>query len=176
MSTCMRTHAQTHAHAHRLAHTLSCRCCAQCAAPCWSVGVWKLRQTVTSSSRRRRPAEDQRVDADLTPQELASSSELTSPLVRRSGPNADASLRRTQTVTMTTVAAEFEHMELQQQYSSLDTVNNRWDDDWDNENSSARLFERSRIKALAGRSHAHGAAPSERDVISCHCSQDGSGS
>ncbi|XP_061626995.1 spectrin beta chain, non-erythrocytic 1-like isoform X2 [Phyllopteryx taeniolatus] len=25
----------------------------------------------------------------------------------------------------------------------------RWDDDWDNENSSARLFERSRIKALA---------------------------
>uniref|UniRef100_A0AAY4B1H6 Spectrin beta chain n=1 Tax=Denticeps clupeoides TaxID=299321 RepID=A0AAY4B1H6_9TELE len=48
---------------------------------------------------------------------------------------------------MTTVAAEFEHMELQQQYS--DTVNNRWDDEWDNENSSARLFERSRIKALA---------------------------
>lgn len=55
---------------------------------------------------------------------------------------------------MTTVAAEFDHMELQQQYSSMDTVNNRWDDDWDNENSSARLFERSRIKALAGRSHA----------------------
>uniref|UniRef100_A0AAY4AYT6 Spectrin beta chain n=1 Tax=Denticeps clupeoides TaxID=299321 RepID=A0AAY4AYT6_9TELE len=50
-------------------------------------------------------------------------------------------------VNMTTVAAEFEHMELQQQYS--DTVNNRWDDEWDNENSSARLFERSRIKALA---------------------------
>lgn len=53
---------------------------------------------------------------------------------------------------MTTVAAEYDHMELQQQYSSSnDTVNNRWDDDWDNENSSARLFERSRIKALAGR-------------------------
>uniref|UniRef100_A0A665ST05 Spectrin beta chain n=1 Tax=Echeneis naucrates TaxID=173247 RepID=A0A665ST05_ECHNA len=50
---------------------------------------------------------------------------------------------------MTTVAAEYDHMELQQQYSSNDTVNNRWDDDWDNENSSARLFERSRIKALA---------------------------
>uniref|UniRef100_A0A673BSF4 Spectrin beta chain n=1 Tax=Sphaeramia orbicularis TaxID=375764 RepID=A0A673BSF4_9TELE len=50
---------------------------------------------------------------------------------------------------MTTVAAEYDHMELQQQYSSSnDTVNNRWDDDWDNENSSARLFERSRIKAL----------------------------
>lgn len=50
---------------------------------------------------------------------------------------------------MTAVAAELEHMELQ--YGSSDTVNNRWDDDWDNENSSARLFERSRIKALAGR-------------------------
>ena len=52
---------------------------------------------------------------------------------------------------MTTLAAEYDHMELQQQYGSSDTVNNRWDDDWDNENSSARLFERSRIKALAGR-------------------------
>uniref|UniRef100_A0A8C6USR1 Spectrin beta chain n=1 Tax=Neogobius melanostomus TaxID=47308 RepID=A0A8C6USR1_9GOBI len=48
---------------------------------------------------------------------------------------------------MTTVAAEFEHMEIQQQYN--EGVNNRWDDEWDNENSSARLFERSRIKALA---------------------------
>ncbi|RXM99431.1 Spectrin beta chain, non-erythrocytic 1 [Acipenser ruthenus] len=38
-------------------------------------------------------------------------------------------------------------MEIQHQYSD---VNNRWDaDEWDNENSSARLFERSRIKALA---------------------------
>lgn len=54
---------------------------------------------------------------------------------------------------MTTVAAEYDHMDLQQQYSSSnDTVNNRWDDEWDNENSSARLFERSRIKALAGTS------------------------
>uniref|UniRef100_A0A8C7D6E5 Spectrin beta chain n=1 Tax=Oncorhynchus kisutch TaxID=8019 RepID=A0A8C7D6E5_ONCKI len=50
---------------------------------------------------------------------------------------------------MTTVAAEYEHMEITQQYSSSDTVNSRWDDEWDNENSSARLFERSRIKALA---------------------------
>lgn len=49
---------------------------------------------------------------------------------------------------MTTVATELEPMDLQQQYS--ETVSNRWDDDWDNENSSARLFERSRIKALAG--------------------------
>lgn len=49
---------------------------------------------------------------------------------------------------MTSVAADYDHMEIQQQYSD---VNNRWDvDEWDNENSSARLFERSRIKALAG--------------------------
>uniref|UniRef100_A0A673XW94 Spectrin beta chain n=1 Tax=Salmo trutta TaxID=8032 RepID=A0A673XW94_SALTR len=49
---------------------------------------------------------------------------------------------------MTSVAADYDHMEIQQQHS--DTVNNRWDvDEWDNENSSARLFERSRIKALA---------------------------
>uniref|UniRef100_A0A671R551 Spectrin beta chain n=1 Tax=Sinocyclocheilus anshuiensis TaxID=1608454 RepID=A0A671R551_9TELE len=47
---------------------------------------------------------------------------------------------------MTTVAAEYEHMDIQQQYQ--DSVNNRWEDEWDNENSSARLFERSRIKAL----------------------------
>ncbi|MGH0132995.1 UNVERIFIED_CONTAM: hypothetical protein FKN15_059557 [Acipenser sinensis] len=45
------------------------------------------------------------------------------------------------------VATELDHMEIQHQYSD---VNNRWDaDEWDNENSSARLFERSRIKALA---------------------------
>lgn len=49
----------------------------------------------------------------------------------------------------TTVATDYDNIEIQQQYSD---VNNRWDvDDWDNENSSARLFERSRIKALAGR-------------------------
>uniref|UniRef100_A0A8B9KMA8 Spectrin beta chain n=1 Tax=Astyanax mexicanus TaxID=7994 RepID=A0A8B9KMA8_ASTMX len=51
-------------------------------------------------------------------------------------------------MTMTSVAADFDHMEIQQQFTS--DVNNRWDaDEWDNENSSARLFERSRIKALA---------------------------
>lgn len=51
---------------------------------------------------------------------------------------------------MTSVAGELEHMDIQQTYS--EGVNNRWDaDDWDNENSSARLFERSRIKALAGK-------------------------
>ncbi|XP_034966856.1 spectrin beta chain, non-erythrocytic 1 isoform X3 [Zootoca vivipara] len=47
----------------------------------------------------------------------------------------------------TTVATDFDNIEIQQQYSD---VNNRWDvEEWDNENSSARLFERSRIKALA---------------------------
>lgn len=52
----------------------------------------------------------------------------------------------------TTVATDYDNIEIQQQYSD---VNNRWDvDDWDNENSSARLFERSRIKALAGTSPA----------------------
>lgn len=45
---------------------------------------------------------------------------------------------------------DFDSLEIQGQYSD---VNNRWelpDVDWDNESSSARLFERSRIKALAG--------------------------
>ena len=56
-------------------------------------------------------------------------------------------LRRSKMTT--TVATDYDNIEIQQQYSD---VNNRWDvDDWDNENSSARLFERSRIKALAGR-------------------------
>jgi len=53
----------------------------------------------------------------------------------------------------TTVATDYDNIEIQQQYSD---VNNRWDvDDWDNENSSARLFERSRIKALAGKYSSH---------------------
>ncbi|KAA0717233.1 Spectrin beta chain, non-erythrocytic 1 [Triplophysa tibetana] len=45
---------------------------------------------------------------------------------------------------------DFDCVEIQQQYND---INNRWDiaaeTEWDNENSSARLFERSRIKALA---------------------------
>lgn len=48
---------------------------------------------------------------------------------------------------------DFDSLEIQQQYND---INNRWDvadEDWDNENSSARLFERSRIKALAGKRH-----------------------
>ncbi|XP_066176789.1 spectrin beta chain, erythrocytic isoform X1 [Sylvia atricapilla] len=48
-----------------------------------------------------------------------------------------------------TSANDYEQLELQQQYSR---INVRWDasdDELDNDNSSARLFERSRIKALA---------------------------
>ncbi|KAJ7307474.1 hypothetical protein JRQ81_009495 [Phrynocephalus forsythii] len=44
---------------------------------------------------------------------------------------------------------DYDSLEIQQQYND---INNRWevaDEEWDNENSSARLFERSRIKALA---------------------------
>uniref|UniRef100_A0A2K6RR02 Spectrin beta chain, non-erythrocytic 2 n=1 Tax=Rhinopithecus roxellana TaxID=61622 RepID=A0A2K6RR02_RHIRO len=44
---------------------------------------------------------------------------------------------------------DFDSLEIQGQYSD---INNRWDlpdSDWDNDSSSARLFERSRIKALA---------------------------
>ncbi|KAH0621178.1 hypothetical protein JD844_022231 [Phrynosoma platyrhinos] len=48
-----------------------------------------------------------------------------------------------------TSTTDFDHLEIQQQYSR---INARWDasdDELDNDNSSARLFERSRIKALA---------------------------
>ncbi|RXN05204.1 spectrin beta non-erythrocytic 1-like isoform X1 [Labeo rohita] len=53
--------------------------------------------------------------------------------------------------TMSTISpTDFDSVEIQQQYND---INNRWDiaaeTEWDNENSSARLFERSRIKALA---------------------------
>lgn len=57
-------------------------------------------------------------------------------------------LQNTQNMTS---ATDFDHLEIQQQYSR---INARWeasDDELDNDNSSARLFERSRIKALAGR-------------------------
>nr|XP_015194349.1 PREDICTED: spectrin beta chain, non-erythrocytic 2-like [Lepisosteus oculatus] len=52
---------------------------------------------------------------------------------------------------MSTISpTDYDNLEIQQQYND---INNRWDlaaeTDWDNENSSARLFERSRIKALA---------------------------
>ena len=41
---------------------------------------------------------------------------------------------------------DYDHLELQQSYSHWDASA----DELDNDNSSARLFERSRIKALAG--------------------------
>uniref|UniRef100_W5M307 Uncharacterized protein n=1 Tax=Lepisosteus oculatus TaxID=7918 RepID=W5M307_LEPOC len=66
-------------------------------------------------------------------------------------------------VAMSTISpTDYDNLEIQQQYND---INNRWDlaaeTDWDNENSSARLFERSRIKALAGK-----AFPRE---LSCVC-------
>ena len=64
----------------------------------------------------------------------------------------------------TTVATDYDNIEIQQQYSD---VNNRWDvDDWDNENSSARLFERSRIKALAGETPSRPPAEAQ-DALQC---------
>ncbi|NXE30118.1 SPTB1 protein, partial [Ardeotis kori] len=65
--------------------------------------------------------------------------------------------------TMTS-ANDYEQLELQQQYSRF---NVRWDasdDELDNDNSSARLFERSRIKALAGGGRGWGPFGSSRVV------------
>lgn len=59
---------------------------------------------------------------------------------------------------------DFDSVEIQQQYND---INNRWElaaeAEWDNENSSARLFERSRIKALAG----NGECVRERGLSIC---------
>lgn len=55
-----------------------------------------------------------------------------------------------------TSATEFENVGNQPPFSR---INARWDapdDELDNDNSSARLFERSRIKALAGTARGHG--------------------
>lgn len=55
-----------------------------------------------------------------------------------------------------TSATEFENVGNQPPFSR---INARWDapdDELDNDNSSARLFERSRIKALAGTAWGHG--------------------
>ncbi|EPQ06582.1 Spectrin beta chain, brain 2 [Myotis brandtii] len=55
------------------------------------------------------------------------------------------------TMSSTLSPTDFDSLEIQGQYSD---INNRWDlpdSDWDNDSSSARLFERSRIKALAAR-------------------------
>lgn len=50
-----------------------------------------------------------------------------------------------------TSANDYEQLELQQQYTRFNIPWEASDDELDNDNSSARLFERSRIKALAGR-------------------------
>ena len=60
------------------------------------------------------------------------------------------SRRPSTTMSSTLSPTDFDSLEIQGQYSD---INNRWDlpdSDWDNDSSSARLFERSRIKALAG--------------------------
>ncbi|KAA0711354.1 Spectrin beta chain, erythrocytic [Triplophysa tibetana] len=52
------------------------------------------------------------------------------------------------TMTSTT---DFDNAEITQQYSRINTRFELSDGELDNDNSSARLFERSRIKALAAR-------------------------
>lgn len=49
-----------------------------------------------------------------------------------------------------TSTTDFDNAEITQQYSNVNTRFELPDEELDNDNSSARLFERSRIKALAG--------------------------
>lgn len=49
-----------------------------------------------------------------------------------------------------TSTTDFDNAEITQQYSHINTRFDLSDEELDNDNSSARLFERSRIKALAG--------------------------
>lgn len=49
-----------------------------------------------------------------------------------------------------TSTTDFDNVEITQQYSHINTRFDLSDEELDNDNSSARLFERSRIKALAG--------------------------
>lgn len=51
-----------------------------------------------------------------------------------------------------TSTTDFDNSEITQQYSHINTRFDLSDEELDNDNSSARLFERSRIKALAGES------------------------
>ncbi|MEQ2209411.1 hypothetical protein XENOCAPTIV_029802 [Xenoophorus captivus] len=48
-----------------------------------------------------------------------------------------------------TSTTDFDNVEITQQYSRINTRFDLCDEELDNDNSSARLFERSRIKALA---------------------------
>lgn len=52
--------------------------------------------------------------------------------------------------TAMTSTTDFDNVEITQQYSHINTRFELPDEELDNDNSSARLFERSRIKALAG--------------------------
>ena len=52
--------------------------------------------------------------------------------------------------TAMTSTTDFDNAEITQQYSHINTRFDLTDEELDNDNSSARLFERSRIKALAG--------------------------
>lgn len=59
-----------------------------------------------------------------------------------------------------TSTTDFDNVEITQQYSRINTRFELSDEELDNDNSSARLFERSRIKALAGEFlHGKQAAP-----------------
>ncbi|KAL7873315.1 hypothetical protein AOLI_G00123860, partial [Acnodon oligacanthus] len=49
----------------------------------------------------------------------------------------------------TTTTTDFDNAEITQQYSRINTRFELSDEELDNDNSSARRFERSRIKALA---------------------------
>lgn len=62
-----------------------------------------------------------------------------------------------------TSTTDFDNVEITQQYSHVNTRFDLSDEELDNDNSSARLFERSRIKALAGeRMHSKQAVSSLR--------------
>lgn len=52
-----------------------------------------------------------------------------------------------------TSTTDFDNVEITQQYSRINTRFELSDEELDNDNSSARLFERSRIKALAGNAY-----------------------
>lgn len=54
-----------------------------------------------------------------------------------------------------TSTTDFDNAEITQQYSHINTRFDLCDEELDNDNSSARLFERSRIKALAGECAVH---------------------
>lgn len=62
-------------------------------------------------------------------------------------PHSPATLAAAMTST-----TDFDNSEITQQYSHINTRFDLSDEELDNDNSSARLFERSRIKALAGES------------------------